>query len=920
MGMQVQNNSASMLILGQVNKNQSDLQKQLKKVATGMKLVGAGDGAAEYSISEKMRVKIRALGQDEINVQNGASLLHTAEGGVQQQIELMKSIKEKVLAANNDTATDQDRQTIQKEISQSYDQMQDIAAMTSYNGRRVLLGGHLDERVFSWEIKDEAVLAPDSDAMNVIPDQYDTLDGVKGPFDVFKEYSQKSSTIDALGLAATQNFGGATDGTANTISINLSDYNSVDALDNVGFAVSNWWYVFTKDTSRNYHDIDRKIDISGCTTMAEVAQRLQSSASTPVATISASGAAVTFTTAAKSSAANSTTVTGITRVGDTQTSGGSAGTPARAAAAGTGLFPVATHLSGGSNEVGSKSSDPDKIYKPGVAASLTQDISSAPAGSGITISGSSTIYLKFVDGTSGLSGPDSTGVYTVGKNAAVSMASLGGDIYLSMSGGVMTLNSSAYYGGNGNNYSVVDTIPAKAAVPATSGTTTTYTAVTPYGGTVDNKKTGSDGTPATYTIDLSGYNTSDAATLETFIAGIAGKAVSYDSRSYEFVDSAASPELQSLSQINGTTTIDLNSLRTMVSGTTTIASAFASLMAAQAYNAASVTDAGGTVTGVKLTSTSVGAAGNSQTITVSEGTLRSYDIDYSSWFAANHPSPVASYLNGKGFRAYCATDSKQWFNFIFTDGTNDADKPKSGTAAQDIKSILIDVSKVTDAASLVQTIYDQAEPVLTGADPSYNHHMRVAADTDKGILTLYDDRRFNVNTSEYDYQEKGAKIADGVFDNVIKSERDIDVDEVIIQHTDKASKNIHLKIPRTTLDHVFGYRAGEHTPDEYNVLTRTMRERLLGIPPDKGILDNGLEYLTAANTLIGAQTNHMEAAQQNIITERTNTTAADSTIRDADMAKTMADYARDSILSNAAMSMLSQANQSAGSVVSLLKA
>jgi len=632
MGMQVQNNLASMLILGQVNKNQSDLQKQLKKVATGMKLVGAGDGAAEYSISEKMRVKIRALGQDEINVQNGASLLHTAEGGVQQQIELMKSIKEKVLAANNDTATDQDRQTIQKEISQSYDQMQDIAAMTSYNGRRVLLGRHLDERVFSWEIKDEAVLAPDSDAMNVIPDKYDTLDGVKGPFDVFKEYSQKSSTIDALGLAATQNFGGATDGTANTITMDLSSYGSVAALNNVGFAIGGYAYVFTTDTSKHYQNVYGIIDISGCTT------------------------------------------------------------------------------------------------------------------------------------------------------------------------------------------------------------------------------------------------------------------------------------------------IDLNSLRTMVSGTTTIASAFASLMAAQAYNAAAVTDAGGTVTGVKLTSTSVGAAGNSQTITVSEGTLRSYDIDYSSWFAANHPSPVASYLNGKGFRAYCATDSKQWFNFIFTDGTNDADKPKSGTAAQDIKSILIDVSKVTDAASLVQTIYDQAEPVLTGADPSYNHHMRVAADTDKGILTLYDDRRFNVNTSEYDYQEKGAKIADGVFDNVIKSERDIDVDEVIIQHTDKASKNIHLKIPRTTLDHVFGYRAGEHTPDEYNVLTRTMRERLLGIPPDNGILDNGLEYLTAANTLIGAQTNHMEAAQQNIITERTNTTAADSTIRDADMAKTMADYARDSILSNAAMSMLSQANQSAGSVVSLLKA
>lgn len=64
MAVSIMNNSGTMLALGQMKKNDSDLSKQLKKVASGMRINSAGDDASGYSISERMRTMIRALGQE----------------------------------------------------------------------------------------------------------------------------------------------------------------------------------------------------------------------------------------------------------------------------------------------------------------------------------------------------------------------------------------------------------------------------------------------------------------------------------------------------------------------------------------------------------------------------------------------------------------------------------------------------------------------------------------------------------------------------------------------------------------------------------------------------------------------------------------------------------------------------------------
>ena len=102
MAMTVKYNAGAHLSLGELNKNTNQAGKALAKVSSGMKINSAQDDASGYSISERMRVQLRALQQDNQNVQNGSSMIRTAERGIDQIIQNMRTMKEKAIDAAND--------------------------------------------------------------------------------------------------------------------------------------------------------------------------------------------------------------------------------------------------------------------------------------------------------------------------------------------------------------------------------------------------------------------------------------------------------------------------------------------------------------------------------------------------------------------------------------------------------------------------------------------------------------------------------------------------------------------------------------------------------------------------------------------------------------------------------------------------
>ena len=80
-----------------------------------------------------------------------------------------------------------------------------------------------------------------------------------------------------------------------------------------------------------------------------------------------------------------------------------------------------------------------------------------------------------------------------------------------------------------------------------------------------------------------------------------------------------------------------------------------------------------------------------------------------------------------------------------------------------------------------------------------------------------------------------------------------------------------------------------------------------------------INKLSSHRSKLGAIQNRLEHTIANLDNTSENTQAAESRIRDTDMAKEMVTYSKNNILAQAGQSMLAQANQSTQGVLSLLQ-
>lgn len=83
-------------------------------------------------------------------------------------------------------------------------------------------------------------------------------------------------------------------------------------------------------------------------------------------------------------------------------------------------------------------------------------------------------------------------------------------------------------------------------------------------------------------------------------------------------------------------------------------------------------------------------------------------------------------------------------------------------------------------------------------------------------------------------------------------------------------------------------------------------------------IQDAIESVSKQRSQLGAIQNRLEHTINNLDTNAENTQAAESRIRDTDMADEMVQYSKNNILSQAGQSMLAQANQQTQGVLSLL--
>ena len=259
MSMVVKNNMEAVRTLNTLNMNQSALQKSLEKVSSGQKINSAKDDASGYAISERMRVQLRALEQANQNTQNASTMIKVAEGAVNSTLDLVRTMKEKAIDSANDTNSDTDRLTIQKELNQFIDQVDDNALVT-FNGQILLDGGSMP--IYHNDYTDQQNIirglnsAWISDALELIKDSYG-IDFESGPTnDASAKYLDvKFYTDDTSTTVAS--CGSSYGGESVTLNINLGAIKGIETLGQDG--QDGVFYLDDAKTQKSGQSLDRVI-------------------------------------------------------------------------------------------------------------------------------------------------------------------------------------------------------------------------------------------------------------------------------------------------------------------------------------------------------------------------------------------------------------------------------------------------------------------------------------------------------------------------------------------------------------------------------------------------------------------------------------------------------------------------------------
>ena len=119
---------------------QWEVDKNMEKLSSGLRINKAGDDASGLAVSEKMRTQVQGLRQAERNTEDGMSFVQTAEGYLDQSSQIIQRIRVLAIQAANGIYTNEDRQLIQVEVSALVDEVDRIASQAEFNRFKILTG------------------------------------------------------------------------------------------------------------------------------------------------------------------------------------------------------------------------------------------------------------------------------------------------------------------------------------------------------------------------------------------------------------------------------------------------------------------------------------------------------------------------------------------------------------------------------------------------------------------------------------------------------------------------------------------------------------------------------------------------------------------------------------------------------------
>jgi flagellin len=134
MTMRINHNVQAINTHRQIMKTSDQMSKSMERLSSGYRINRASDDAAGLGISEKMRGQIAGLGQAARNMQDGVSLVQTAEANLDEVHSMLQRMRELAVQYTNGTMSVGNRQAIQSEVFQLASEIDRIGQQAQFNG------------------------------------------------------------------------------------------------------------------------------------------------------------------------------------------------------------------------------------------------------------------------------------------------------------------------------------------------------------------------------------------------------------------------------------------------------------------------------------------------------------------------------------------------------------------------------------------------------------------------------------------------------------------------------------------------------------------------------------------------------------------------------------------------------------------
>lgn len=140
MGLRVNTNVSSLTAQRSLSRATNDLNRNFRRLSTGLRISSASDDAAGLAISERLRARIRSMDQAARNAQDGISLIQTAEGSMEEANTILVRMRELAIQSANGTTSAADKDTLNDEFQALIQEVDRISGQTNFNTIQLLDG------------------------------------------------------------------------------------------------------------------------------------------------------------------------------------------------------------------------------------------------------------------------------------------------------------------------------------------------------------------------------------------------------------------------------------------------------------------------------------------------------------------------------------------------------------------------------------------------------------------------------------------------------------------------------------------------------------------------------------------------------------------------------------------------------------